>query len=448
MPLRDLVIDIAPLRDSPDFRAVFTARLVSLFGLGMASVALAAQVWDMTRSTFQVAVVSMIMSICVLLGSLWGGVAADRTDRRTLIVRARGAAALAFAGLAVNAFLPEPTLWAIWLCVAWDGLATGVSVTALMAAAPTLVRDDQLPAAAALVSLTGEIGSIGAPFLGGVLLALWGPAPVYTVAAVTTALTTALVTRVRSLPPGGADPDTTDDGDDADDGTEDSGSLLDAFRFAVRNRVVGGLLLLGGVTALFNVPVVLFPEMVDRTFGGDEVMLGLLYSAPAVGAVLVSATSGWLSRVARPGRLLLMAAFTGGVATLGFGLSGTPAVAFALLAVGGAAGTVYEILEYALVQHHTPDAMRGRIVSVITTQGTTGGIVGDVEVAAVARWFGPSGAAVINGAVCIAAAAAVALAVPGLRRATLPKAPGADDDAPPDAGPAPAVRDTPAAPRG
>ncbi|MEU3603541.1 enterobactin transporter EntS [Streptomyces sp. NPDC006798] len=447
MPLRDLVIDIAPLRDSPDFRAVFTARLVSLFGLGMASVALAAQVWDMTRSTFQVAVVSMIMSICVLLGSLWGGVAADRTDRRTLIVRARGAAALAFAGLAVNAFLPEPTLWAIWLCVAWDGVATGVSVTALMAAAPTLVRDDQLPAAAALVSLTGEIGSIGAPFLGGVLLALWGPAPVFAVAAVTTALTTALVTRVRSLPPGGAHPDDPDNADDGD-GTEDSGSLLDAFRFAVRNRVVGGLLLLGGVTALFNVPVVLFPEMVDRTFGGGEVMLGLLYSAPAVGAVLVSATSGWLTRVDRPGRLLLLAASTGGAATLGFGLSGTPAVAFALLAVGGAAGTVYEILEYSLVQHHTPDAMRGRIVSVITTQGTTGDVVGDVEVAALARWFGPSGAAVVNGAVCIAAAAAVALAVPGLRRATLPKAPGSDDETPPDAGPAPAVRDTPAAPRG
>lgn len=298
----------------------------------------------------------------MLLGSLWGGVMADRPplppDRG-----ARGAAALAFAGLAVNAMLPDPTLWGIYVWVAWDGLATGVSVTALMAVAPTLVPPDQLPAAGALISLTGELGSISAPFLGGVLLALWGPGPVFAF----TAVTTVLISRIRPLPPVEAD-------GDGEEGTEygaDSGSLLVVFKQAVRNRVVGGLLALGGVMALFNLPVVLFPELVDRHFHGGEAMLGLLYTAPAVGAVAVGATSGW----AHPGR---------------------PARP-TLLAVGGAAGTVYEILEYALVQHSTPDRLRGRIVSVITTQGSTGGVVGDVEVATLA----------------------VAVAVPGLRRATL-----------------------------
>ncbi|MFG2486127.1 enterobactin transporter EntS [Streptomyces virginiae] len=414
MPLRDFVIDIEPLRTSRDFRAIFIARVVSLFGLGMATVALSAQVYGLTRSTFDVAVASMIMSVTVLLGSLWGGVMADRTDRRRLIVCARGAAALAFAGLAVNAMLPDPTLWGIYVCVAWDGLATGVSVTTLMAVAPTLVRPDQLPAAGALISLTGEIGSISAPFLGGVLLALWGPGPVFAFTAVTTAVTTLLISRIRPLPP-------IQDDEEGEESGADTGSLLVAFKYAVRNRVVGGLLVLGGVMALFNLPVVLFPEMVDRQFHGGEVMLGLLYTAPAVGAVAVSATSGWLTRAARPGRLLILAAVTGGLSAVGFGLSGSVWVACALLAVGGAAGTVYEILEYALVQHSTPDRLRGRIVSVITTQGTTGGVVGDVEVAALARWFSPGGAAVVNGAICAVAAVVVAIAVPGLRRATLPR---------------------------
>ncbi|MFF8831198.1 enterobactin transporter EntS [Streptomyces sp. NPDC015131] len=431
MRVRDLLIDIEPLRTSRDFRAIFTARVVSLFGLGMATVALSAQVYEMTGSTFQVAVTSMIMSITVLVGSLWGGWMADRTDRRTLIVCARGAAALAFGGLALNAFLPEPRLWAVFLCVAWDGLATGVSVTALMAVAPTLVRPDQLPAAGALISLTGEIGSIAAPLLGGLLLAAGGPGPVFAFTALTTAVTTLLISRIRPLPP------VRDDDEDA----EDSGSLLVAFKFAVRNRVVGALVALGGVTALFNLPVVLFPEMVDKQLGGNEVMLGLLYTAPAVGAVVVSATSGWLTRAARPGRLLLAAAFTGGMATVGFGLSGHILPAFAALVVAGAAGTVYEILEYALVQHNTPDRLRGRIVSVITTQGTTGDVVGDVEVALVARWFSPAGAAVVNGAVCAAAAVAIAVLVPGLRKAVLPR-----DDEPGDApGDGPAGTGPPAA---
>ncbi|MFE5948069.1 enterobactin transporter EntS [Streptomyces sp. NPDC056480] len=419
----DLLVDIGPLRTSRDFRAIFIARVVSLFGLGMATVALSAQVFGMTRSTFGVAVVGMIMSVTVLVGSLWGGWMADRTDRRTLILWARGSAALAFAGLAVNAFLPTAELWAIYLCVAWDGLATGVSVTALMAVAPTLVRPDQLPAAGALISLTGEIGSVTAPFIGGVLLAASGPGPVFAFTAVTTGITTLLLLRLRPLPP-------FKDEEGGPDGAEDSGSPLAAFRFAVRNRVVGGLVALGGVTALFNMPVVLFPELVYTEFGGGDVMLGVLYTAPACGAILVSATSGWITRAARPGRLLLTAAFVGGLAIIGFGLSGSAAVAFAMLVVGGAAGTVYEILEYALVQHNTPDRLRGRIVSVITAQGTAGDVVGDVEVALVARWFSPAGAAIVNGAVCAAAALVVAATVPGLRRATLPRE-EPDDDAPP-----------------
>ncbi|MER6914497.1 MFS transporter [Streptomyces sp. NPDC000594] len=444
MRARDLLIDIDPLRTSPDFRAIFIARVVSLFGLGMATVALAFQVYDLTGSTLDVAVTSMIMSVTVLLGSLWGGWMADRSDRRRLIMCARGAAALAFAGLAVNAFLPEPQLWAIQLCVAWDGLATGVSVTALMAVAPGLVRPDQLPAAGALISLTGEIGSITAPLLGGVLLAAAGPGPVFAFAAFTTAVTTALIARIRPLPPvEETDTDTdTDDGDGDGDGNgngngngvRDNGSPLVALRYAVRNRVLGGLLALGGVTAVFNLPVVLFPEMVAERFGGDEVTLGLLYTAPAIGSVLVSATSGWIGRTARPGQLLLAAAFTGGLATVGFGLSGRLPVAVLALAVVGAAGTVYEILEYALVQHNTPDRLRGRIVSVVTAQGTTGGVVGDAEVALLARWFSPGAAAVVNGAVCAGAAVLVALLIPGVRRATLPRE---DDDHTADsAGPA------------
>ncbi|MFJ6727870.1 enterobactin transporter EntS [Streptomyces sp. NPDC091281] len=429
MRVRELLLDIEPLRASRDFRAIFVARVVSLFGLGMATVALSSQVYDLTESTFQVAAVSMIMSVSVLLGSLWGGWMADRADRRRLIITARAVAAVAFAGLAANAFTDDPGLAAIYACVAVDGLATGVSVTALMAVAPTLVRPDQLPAAGALIAFTGEIGSIGAPFLGGVLLAATGPGPVFALTAATTGVTTLLLLRLRPLPPVPAEDDDEGAGEDGGRGEgKDDGSPLVAFRFARRNPVVGSLLALGGVTVLFNLPVVLFPELVATRFGGSDVVLGLLYSAPAVGAVLISATSGWITRATRPGRLLLTAAFTGGLATVGFGLSGEIWIAVLALAVGGAAGTVYEILEYALVQHNTPDHLRGRMVGVLSAQGTTGDVLGDVEVALIARWFNPAGAAVVNGAVCAVAAALVAVLVPGLRHATLPRD-DEDDDA-------------------
>ncbi|MEV0194782.1 MFS transporter [Kitasatospora purpeofusca] len=427
MSLRDLLIDVEPLRASRDFRAVFIARTVSLFGLGVATVALASQVYDLSGSTLTVAAVGMVMSVSVLIGSLVGGVLADRYDRRTLIVSARAAAALAFAGLAVNAYQDSPRLWAVFPWVAWDGLASGISVTALMAVAPTLVRRDQLPAAGALLSLTTEIGSVVAPFLGGMLLAAAGPGTAFAVTAATTAVTTLLVTRLRPLPPVHEEPDEDEAGEDGSDedrvGAGRSGpdnSLLGAVRYAVRHRVVGGLLLLGGATSLFGVPVVLLPELVDVRYGGGSVMLGLLYTAPAVGAVLASATSGWIGRTRRPGAVLIGAVLVSGLAIVGFGLSPSVGPAFLALAVAGAAGTVAAILDYALLQHHTPDRLRGRMSGFVTAQGTTGEIAGEAEVALIARWFNPGGAAVINGIVCALAAVAVALTVPGLRNATLP----------------------------
>ncbi|MGW6918958.1 enterobactin transporter EntS [Kitasatospora sp. NPDC054939] len=420
MRLRDLLIDIEPLRASPDFRAAFIARTVSLFGLGVATVALASQVYKLSGSTFQVAAVSMVMSVSVLVGSLAGGVLADRTDRRRVIILARSAAALGFAALAVNAMLPEPHLWVIHLCVAWDGLASGISVTALQAVVPTLVRQDQLPAAGALLAMTGEIGSIAAPFLGGVLIAAWGPGFAFGVTAATTALTSLLLTRLRPQPP-------VHDEDD-EEAAGEGGSPLAALRFALRERVVGGLLVLGGVTAFFNVPVVLFPELVDTRFGGGEVMLGVLYTAPAIGALLMSVGSGWIGRSAAPGKVLLASVLVSGLAVAAFGLSPSIVPAFAALVVVGAAGTVYGILEYALVQHHTPDRLRGRMAGVMTSQQTTGDIAGDAEVALIARWFNPGFAAVFNGLFTALTAVVVAIAVPGLRHATLPEESDEDEE--------------------
>ncbi|SDS75717.1 MFS transporter, ENTS family, enterobactin (siderophore) exporter [Streptomyces sp. TLI_053] len=432
MSLRDLLIDIEPLRASRDFRAVFIARTVSLFGLGVATVALASQVYDLSGSTLTVAAVGMVMSVSVLIGSLVGGVLADRHDRRMLIVSARAAATLAFAGLAVNAYQDSPKLWAVFPWVAWDGLASGVSITALMAVAPTLVRRDQLPAAGALLALTTEIGSVVAPFLGGMLLAAAGPGTAFAVTAATTAVTTLLVTRLRPLPPVFEEPEEDEPAEARDDRGAGAGggaegprsgadnSLLGAVRYALRHRVVGGLLLLGGATSLFGVPVVLLPELVDVRYGGGTVMLGLLYSAPAVGAVLTSATSGWIGRSRRPGAVLIGAVLVSGLAIVGFGLSPSVVPAFLALAVAGAAGTVAAILDYALLQHHTPDRLRGRMSGFVTAQGTTGEIGGEAEVALLARWFSPGGAAVINGVICALAAVAVALTVPGLRNATLP----------------------------
>src|SRR5262245_55817785 len=116
MRLGQFVVDVAPLRASRDFRFAFAARLVSLLGVGVTGVALAVQVFGLTGSSLHVALVSLALGGPLLAGTLAGGVLADRLDRRRLVIWSRALALAGFAGLGLNALLPEPALWALYAC--------------------------------------------------------------------------------------------------------------------------------------------------------------------------------------------------------------------------------------------------------------------------------------------------------------------------------------------
>ena len=134
-----LLIDISPLRTSRPFRCAFAARLVSVLGLGLLMVALPLQVYQLTGSTLQVAGIATTTAAALFVGSLAGGVIADRYDRRNVIQWSRSAAGFGFLILGINAVLPDPMLSVIYLAAVIDGLAGGVSGSALMALVPMLV---------------------------------------------------------------------------------------------------------------------------------------------------------------------------------------------------------------------------------------------------------------------------------------------------------------------
>ncbi|MDA0567794.1 enterobactin transporter EntS [Streptomonospora sp. S1-112] len=430
MRLRDTALDLSPLRLSREFRLVFTARLVSVFGLGFALVALPMQVYAATGSSVLVAVVSAVNGASVFGGTLVGGVLADRTSRRALIVAGRAAAALAFTGLALNAAWAAADPGAgtaqfalICLCAGLNGCVGTFSTVALQAAVPGLLPRDRLPAAGALLALTGQFGAIAAPALGGAVIALWGFPTVFGLTAAVSALTTALVCRLPKLDPPAAREGAARPGPVA--------AAAQGLGFAARHRVVGPLLALGFVQLLFATPYVLIPEFTDRVLHGGEATAGLLYSASAFGAVCASLTSGW-TRGTRAGGGALLAAVAGcGLASAAFGASGGLVWAVGALALLGFAEIVEEILRFALLQAHTPDALRGRVTSVWSAQNTAGGALGALALGALAPLVGPGAAVAAGGAVTVALVAALAAACPGLRRATC-------RDAPEEAAPAPA----------
>lgn len=365
-PPRKIAIDLEPLKTSREFRTLFIARTISVFGIGFLVVALPVQVYQLTGSTAQVAMVATVIGLSAFGGTLFGGVAADRYDRRIVIAGARGAATIGFAVLALNAMLPDPLLWVIFVCAVVDGAAGGVSATALMAATPGLIPRDKLAAAGALMALTSDLGAMAAPALGGVLIAWAGVTANYWLAAAASLLTTVLIARLGSMVP------------ETSHGESPVRAVLSGFRFAFGHKVVGGTLLAGFVMMLLSGWNVLIPEYVSEVLHGGEATVGLLFAAPAVGAVVGSLTSGWTGSIRRGGQVIFAATLVSAAGFIGAGLYAATAAVFLGLVAHGAGRVVSDIARFAVVQGSTPDEFRGRVSGVWTAQITVAVSVGAV----------------------------------------------------------------------
>nr|WP_206025115.1 enterobactin transporter EntS [Rhodococcus sp. 14C212] len=382
-----LVLDVDPLRTSREFRYIFTARVVSLFGIGFLVVAVPLQVYRLTGSTAQVAAVSAVLGVTTFAATFVGGVLADRYDRRRVIAVARGTAGVAFAVLALNAFLPDPKMWVVYVAAVIDGVCGGISATALMAVTPSLLPREKMAAAGALMALTGDLGAMVGPALGGVVIAAGGVGAAYALAAFATAVTTFCITRLPSLPPMHV----------ADESP--LRSVISGFRYAAGNRVIGGVLVCGFVTMLLAGWSVLVPEYATEVLGAGPSVVGLLYTAPAVGAVIGSLTSGWTGRLRRSGQVVFLLMAVSAAGLVGAGLTATVAVTLLGLAAHGFGDALTDIVRYATVQKHTPDEYRGRIAAVWAAQVTAGASVGAVVAGAVATLVPISAALPAYGAV-------------------------------------------------
>ncbi len=407
-------MDLSPLRSSRDFRIMFWARVVALLGISLTLVALSIQVYQLTGSSLAVSLVNLATGTTLLGGTLVGGLLADRLERRRLVVLSRSGAALVFAALALNALSAEPKLWVVYACAGLIGVVDGISETALVAITPNLVRPDQLAAAGALTAITTQVGTMVGPSIGGLIIAGPGVAACFGLTCAATVVQVVLTSRVTRRPPAELEHQ------------HPVRAMAAGLRFVRSSPVIAGLLLMDLMGGLFALPYAVFPEMGERALAGDPRIVGLLYSAPAVGAFLGAAFSGWVGRARRPGVALTGAVVLWGLGMAGFGLSRHLPVALAFLGLAGLGMIVSEILQRALLQSYTPDHLMGRVSSFWLLQGTVGPAAGGVFAGGVAEVGGASLAVVAGGLICTSGVLLLALAFPALRRATLASSPAAE----------------------
>ena len=408
MRLSKIAVDTAPLRDSRDFRLLYTGRFVSLFGSALTTIAVGWQLYEITHAALMVGINSLLTSLATVAGLLKGGVLADRHDRRRVLLATRIPQAAVAALLAAYSAAGQRAVWPMMALCAAIGLFGGLGGPASTSAIPVLVGPRQMPAAAALIGLSTQIAAIAGPPAAGAVIAGPGVTTCFVLDTISFAVFALLLGGIRPLPPSGPP-----------QRPGDLAALRAGLRFIRQQRMLCAILVIDANAMVFGMPESLLPALATRHFGGGAMTFGLLCAAPAVGAIVAAGTSGWTSRVRRPGRVIIAACIGWGGAVVGFGLSGDLEVAMAFLVLAGMADVISEVLRSALLQNYTPDYVRGRVTSVWLAQTTAAPGLGNAEAGAVAGLIGLTGSVVSGGLACVAGACLIALLIPEFRHAAL-----------------------------
>ena len=428
MRVGQIAIDVSPLRESRDFRLLFGGRFASMAGSAVATTAGNWQVYGLTKSSLAVGMLTLTASAGMFAGLLAGGMLADRHDRRALMLASRAPMSALGVLLLVNSLLPHPILWAVYVLVLCVGALSGLGSPASTAAVPALVAPGRLAAASALNAMGSQLGQLGGPALAGALIGILGAggnhgsgpglAACYGLDAACFAVFAGTLWFIRPLPP------------TVRAGRPGLRSMAEGFRYVRHNGVVGGMLAVDTSAMVFGMPAALFPAIAREHFHGGSATFGLLAAAPGLGAMLGAATSGWTGRLKKPGIVVIAAGLVWGAALVGFGLSRSLVIGLAFLALAGMADLISEVLRNALLQHYTPDELRGRVSSLYLAQVTTAPSLGNVEAGLVAQLFSTTISVVSGGLACVAGALVLGAINPALRRARLatPESIGADQD--------------------
>ena len=401
--LRSLAVDTAPLHKYPAFRRLFVGQTVSTFGSEIAAVAAPFQLYDLTHSTLQVGLLSLCELVPLLTLTIAGGAIADAFDRRTLLFRTETGLAVVAALFAVNAALPHPRVWAIYVLVTLAMAIFSLGVAGMGSLIPRLVEPDDLVAANALESVYSSTTSVAGPAVAGVLIAAVGLPLAYVLDSITFAASLWSIWRLPRLPPA----------HDAD--RPSLRSIAEGFRYVKAKKVVLGMFIVDSSAMVFGMPRALFPAMAVSRFDGGAGVLGLLYAAPYAGALVSSLLSGWIAHVRRQGIYIAVAASCWGLAIAAFGFAESLWVALILLALAGAADNVSAVLRSTILWTVTPESLRGRVAGIEFAQVASTPSLGNVEAGVVASLTSVRFSIVSGGLLCVVAAAVTVALVPALR---------------------------------
>lgn len=398
--LRALLPDLAPWRASVDFRRLWLSGLVTNFGSFLTFVALPVQMKELTHSAAAVGAIGAVELVPLIVFGLYGGALADAWDKRKLILWTEAGQGLLCAALLLNALVPHPAVWPLYVVAAFSSALGSVQRPALDALTPRIVAHEHLPAAASLNSLRWTVGGVAGPALAGVVVAFAGLGWAYAVDLVTFVVSVVFVMRIAAAPASHASPKPS------------LRSIAEGARYAWGRKELLGTYAIDLAAMFLAMPLAVLPFLADELHAPWS--LGLMYASAPAGALVVSLTSGWTSRVRRHGRMVVLAAALWGLAIAAAGATGNVWLVLFFLAVGGGCDMVSGIFRGAMWNQTIPDELRGRLAGIELLSYSVGPQLGQVRSGGVAAWAGVRTSVWSGGLLCVGAVGLLALCLPGL----------------------------------
>ena len=365
-------------------------------------VALPFQIKELTNSYIAVGLMGAVELIPLIVFGLYGGVLADKIDRRKMILYTEIALGLMTFSLFVNSQMAEPSLIWIYLVAGVFAALDGLQRPSADAILPRLVSHQDLPAASALMSLRWQTGVIMGPAIAGILLATSGTGTAYLVDVATFVISVVFVLRVKSVKQLEKNLAPT------------FKAMAEGIKYATSRKDLLGTYLVDLSAMFFAMPTALYPFWADQL--NATWALGLFYAAGTIGSVIVTLTSGWIKNYHFHGRAVFLGALGWGIAITLAGISNSLFLILFFLALAGAADMVSALFRSAIWNQSIPDELRGRLAGIELLSYSVGPLGGQMRAGSFAAMTNLKTSVISGGLLCIGFVSIATAALPKFRK--------------------------------
>lgn len=379
-----LSIAVPPLLRNKSLVLFLIARISTAFALQMVTIAVGWQIYSITDSPLYLGLVGLVQFLPMFLLTLVVGYVADRYNRRIIICLCQALECLCFLLLAFESYNGWVTKEKILMIIFFIGIINAFQGPPMQALLPNIVAKDIFPKATAIVSSAFQSATIIGPALGGILYSL-GPAAIYFTSGSLAFLTSLIIFFIPIKQEQSKSEHVT------------IKSIFAGISFIKSNPIILGAISLDLFAVLFGGATALLPVYASKILMVGPFGLGLLRSAPAVGALIMSIFLAHHPLNKNIGHTMFIAVILFGLSTILFAMSTSISLSLVILFILGAADVISVVIRSTLVQTKTPDIMRGRVSSVNLMFIGTSNQLGEFESGITAAYFGVVPAVILGG---------------------------------------------------